>query len=100
MGVLRFALLVMVVLVMPAKAVAGTLEEIAASGELRLAYRADTPPFSSRGKGGEPEGFTIDLCRIIARDVQAAVNLEEMKITWVPVTAENRFDAIASGRAH
>ncbi len=100
MGVLRFALLVMVVLVMPAKAVAGTLEEIAASGELRLAYRADTPPFSSRGKGGEPEGFTIDLCRIIARDVQAAVNLEDMKITWVPVTAENRFDAIVSGRAH
>ncbi len=100
MGVLRFALLVMVVLVMPAKAVAGTLEEIAASGELRLAYRADTPPFSSRGKGGEPEGFTIDLCRIIARDVQAAVNLEDMKITWVPVTAESRFDAIVSGRAH
>jgi ABC-type amino acid transport substrate-binding protein len=100
MGVLRFALLVMVVLVMPAGAVAGTLEEVAASGELRLAYRADTPPFSSRGKGGEPEGFTIDLCRIIARDVQAAVNLEDMKITWVPVTAENRFDAIVSGRAH
>ena len=100
MSVKRFVSGVMVWLAVPAWAVAGTLDEIAASGEFRLAYRADTPPFSSRGKGGEPEGFTIDLCRIIARDVQAALNLDEMKITWVPVTAENRFDAIVSGRAH
>ncbi|HEY5679537.1 MAG TPA: amino acid ABC transporter substrate-binding protein [Pseudomonadales bacterium] len=100
MSLFRIALRVIVLLALPVWAVAGTLDEIAASGEFRLAYRADTPPFSSRGKGGEPEGFTIDLCRIIARDVQAALNLDEMKITWVPVTAENRFDAIVSGRAH
>jgi ABC-type amino acid transport substrate-binding protein len=101
MSSFRFALLLIVVLaMMPAWVVAGTLDEIAASGEFKLAYRADTPPFSSRGKGGEPEGFTIDLCRIIARDIQAALSLDEMKVTWVPVTAENRFDAIVSGRAH
>jgi ABC-type amino acid transport substrate-binding protein len=100
MSLFRIAWRVIVLLALPVWAVAGTLDEIAASGEFRLAYRADTPPFSSRGKGGEPEGFTIDLCRIIARDIQAALNLDEMKITWVPVTAENRFDAIVSGRAH
>lgn len=100
MSAFRFASLVVAMLAVPGWAAAGTLDEIAASGEFRLAYRADTPPFSSRSKDGEPEGFTIDLCRIIARDIQAALKLEEMKVTWVPVTAENRFDAIASGRAH
>ena len=83
-----------------APAPAGTLEEIRASGEIKLAYRPDTPPFSSNVDGGEPEGFTIDLCRIIAADIHRHLGLEKMKITWVPVTAETRIDAVASGDAH
>jgi ABC-type amino acid transport substrate-binding protein len=81
-------------------AVAGTLDDIKATGELRLAYRPDTPPFSSRGKDTGPRGFSIDLCNIVARDIQKAVAMPDMKVTWVEVSAEDRFDAIVSGRAH
>jgi glutamate/aspartate transport system substrate-binding protein len=79
---------------------AGTLDDIKSSGELRLAFRADTPPFSSRGKDSMPEGFTIDLCRIIAADIRKHLDKPDLKVTWVEVSAEGRFDAIVTGRAH
>jgi ABC-type amino acid transport substrate-binding protein len=82
------------------QALAGTLDEIKASGEINLAYRSDTPPFSSHGENKEPEGFTIDLCRIIVDDLITQLGLDELKINWLKVTAENRIDAVASGRAH
>jgi ABC-type amino acid transport substrate-binding protein len=80
---------------------AGALDDIRDSAELKLAYRMETPPFSSRAPDAAvPEGFTIDICRIIARDIQAHLGLAEMNITWVKVDADERMDAIAEGRAH
>ena len=83
---------------MPASA--GALEEIRASGEINLAYRSDTPPFSSHNSDKQPEGFTIDLCKIIAEDIRTQLDLDDMKINWIRVNAENRIDAVASGEAH
>lgn len=79
---------------------AGTLDDIKSSGELKLGYRADTPPFSYRGPGKDPEGFTVDLCHIIARDIQKILRLEKLNIKWVQVSASDRFDAVISGRVH
>jgi len=82
-------------------ALAGTLDEIAASGELKLAYRVEAPPFSSKAPDAAvPEGFTIDLCRIIARDIQLHLGLDTMKVTWVKVAADDRIAAVVNGRAH
>ncbi len=83
-----------------APARAGTLEEIRETRQIKLGYRRDTPPFSSLSEAGMPEGFTIDLCRIIAKDIQAELELDEMNISWVGVNAEDRFDAIVEGRVH
>ena len=79
---------------------AGTLDEIKATGELKLGYRIDTPPFSSRGRDTPPKGFTIDLCTIIADDIRRHLDLPDLKTTWVQVTAENRLDAVADGKVH
>lgn len=92
--------IVAVVLLFAAGASGGTLEDIKSSGELKLAYRADIPPFSSRGRDSQPQGFTVDLCGIIARDLSEMLEIPDMKITWVEVTAQDRIDAIATGRAH
>lgn len=78
----------------------GTLADILATSEMKLAYRTDTPPFSSNGSDGLPEGFTIDICRIVAGDVQRSLGIENMTITWVPVTADTRIESVASGKAH
>lgn len=100
MRMLAKSWIVVTALLSAAGAIGGTLEDIKASGELKLAYRADVPPFSWRGREPEPRGFTIDLCRIIANDLATVLDLPDMKVTWVEVAAKDRIDAIASGRAH
>lgn len=97
---IRIMTLWLLAILISSQALAGTLDEIKASGEINLAYRSDTPPFSSHGENKEPEGFTIDLCRIIVDDLITQLGLDELKINWLKVTAENRIDAVASGRAH
>lgn len=78
---------------------AGTLDDIRERGEITMAYRADTPPFSSRNKNKEPEGFTIDLCQQIAEDIKTQLGLNSLKVNWIEVDAGSRIDAVASGRA-
>lgn len=79
---------------------AGTLDEIKRTQTFKIAYRVDSPPFSSLSEAGDPQGFSIDLCRIIADHIKAAVGLDDMKIEYVQVTAQDRMTAIAEGRAH
>ena len=79
---------------------AGTLDDIKASGTLRVAYREDAPPFSFRkGNTGEPLGFMADLCRSVAGKVGQQLGLADLKIAYVPVTSVDRFDAITGGKA-
>jgi len=101
MGPIRAVLVAAAVTALSLSAWAGTLDDIRQSGELKLAYRLEVPPFSSKAPEAlAPEGFTIDLCRIIAKDIQTYLGLDDMKITWVPVNADERIQAIVDGRAH
>jgi ABC-type amino acid transport substrate-binding protein len=74
------------------------LERIKATGEIRLAYRADASPFSYV-EGDKPMGYSVELCRRVAQALQTELKLPSLTATFVPVTAANRFDAITSGQA-
>jgi ABC-type amino acid transport substrate-binding protein len=78
---------------------AGTLDRIRQDRTIRLAVRADAPPFSFRGANDAPAGFMVDLCRAVAAHLADQLDLKEIKAVFVPVTAENRFDAIENGKA-
>ena len=78
---------------------AGTLDRIRQDGTIRLAVRPDAPPFSFRGGNDAPAGFMVDLCRAVAAQLADQLDLKEIKAVFVPVSAENRFDAIESGKA-
>ena len=80
-------------------AAAGTLDRIRQEKTIRLAVRPDAPPFSFRGADDAPAGFMVDLCRAVAAHLADQLDLKEIKAVFVPVTAENRFDAIESGKA-
>ena len=80
-------------------AFAGTLDKVSQDKTIRLAVRADAPPFSYKAANGDPAGFMVDLCRAVATGLAAQLHLDELKVEFVPVTAENRFDAIESGKA-
>ena len=88
------------VLVNPvAKAETGTLAKIMETGQITLRYRGNTPTFSYLTQDDVVEGFSIDLCRVIARSVQERLKLETLEIRYVPVTSENRLEAVADGSA-
>jgi len=78
----------------------GVLDRIAKSGEIRLGYRDDAAPFSWMSEGAkEPEGYSVGLCQAVAKSVQAELKLADLKITWVKVSPEDRFEAITGGKA-
>jgi len=79
-------------------AAAGTLDRIRDTGVLKIGYREDAPPFSYKDPVGEPAGYTVALCRAVAAGIKAQLKLEKFTLTYVPVTAENRFQAVADGK--
>jgi ABC-type amino acid transport substrate-binding protein len=78
---------------------AGTLDRVREDKALRIAFREDAPPFSFTDSIGEPAGFMVDLCRSVAKHIETQLNIPDLKVSYVPVTAENRFDAIETGKA-
>jgi ABC-type amino acid transport substrate-binding protein len=95
------AALLATLLLLPTLAAAeGVLDRIAKSGEIRLAYRDDAAPFSWMSEGAsEPEGYSVELCQAVAMSVQKELKLAALKITYVKVGPEDRFDAITGGKA-
>jgi glutamate/aspartate transport system substrate-binding protein len=75
----------------------GTLKKVMDSGTLTIGYRENALPFSFAGSDGKPTGYSIDLCKEIAVAVSQELSLPNMTVSWVPVTPENRMDAVANG---
>ena len=94
-----------VVVAMPAAAVleksasAGVLDRISQDKTIRIAYREDAPPFSYKDKIGEPAGFMVDLCRGVAKKLAEQLNLTPLNVTYVAVTAADRFETIRQQKA-
>ena len=69
------------------------LQEVQDRGTLRCGVNDAVPGFGFTGEGGEPEGFDIDFCKVIA----AAVLGDAEAVEYTPLTAEQRFTALQSG---
>ena len=77
----------------------GVLDRISQDKTIRIAYREDAPPFSYKDKIGEPAGFMIDLCREVAKKLAEQLNLTPLNVTYVAVTAVDRFETIRQQKA-
>ena len=86
-----------VLAVVASTASAQTLDRVRASGVLTIGYRVDARPFSFEEQAGEPSGFSIELCRAVGADIQAELGLNDLSIEYVPVSTEDRFQAVARG---
>jgi glutamate/aspartate transport system substrate-binding protein len=71
----------------------GTLERVAQRNELRIGYRTDARPLSFE-ENGSASGYSVDICRHVAVGVREHLKLDDMKVTFVPVTTDSRFDAL------
>ena len=76
----------------------GRLKQIGDSGVVRLAYRSDANPFSFVNAKGEPDGYTVELCKFVVQSLEQQLNTR-LAIAWVPVDTQNRIDAVANGAA-
>lgn len=76
----------------------GTLKKIKTTGVLAIGYRTSAPPFSFPGPDKRPVGYSIDLCKNVAGAIQKQLGLENLKLDWVPVTAEDRIELVEGGK--
>lgn len=79
-------------------ALAATLDRIKETGTLRIGFRADALPFSYRNDVGEAAGYSVELCRAVAGEIRRELGLSRLKLDYVPVTTEDRFEAVQQGR--
>ncbi len=76
---------------------AGTLDEIAKRGELRVACQTQGPPFSFIDKNGERTGSSIELCRIMAEEM--GVKVKFLSYDWdglIPALLSKKADLLAA----
>jgi glutamate/aspartate transport system substrate-binding protein len=81
----------------PGQTLDGTLKKIKDSSTFTLGYLETAPPFSFPGPDKRPVGYSIDLCTHVASAIQKQLGTN-LKLNWVPVTAENRVDMVAQGK--
>lgn len=80
-------------------AFAGTIDRIRQDNNVRIAYRADAPPFSYDGSNKEPAGFMLDLCRAVVKRLAQQLDLPSLNTSYLTVTAVDRFDVIRENKA-
>lgn len=76
----------------------GVLDRVAKTGTIHLGYRENALPFSFVGTDGQPAGYSVELCTRVANGIKEQLKLPALKTVWVPVTADNRIDAVTSGK--
>jgi len=98
----RILLAALVAALLPALAVAqGTdrLKRIKETKTIAIAHRTDALPFSYLDESKQPTGYTVELCKRVVTLLEQQIGVQGLKIKWVPVTTQNRFDAVAKGDA-
>ena len=76
---------------------AGTLDEIAKRGEIRIACQTQGAPFSFVDKNGERTGSSIDLCKMIAKEM--GVKVKFLNYDWdglIPALLSKKADMLAA----
>ena len=76
----------------------GRLKQVSETRVVKLAHRSDSKPFSFVNAQGQPDGYSVDLCKFIVHSVELQLGTT-LTIKWVPVDTKNRFDAVSSGLA-
>jgi len=82
----------------PVKQLAGTLKKIESSGAVALGYREASFPLSYVDRGGNPLGYSLDICRAIVEEIGREIDRPHIRTELVLVTSETRIQALLSGK--
>ena len=92
-----FFMLMAAMLVLADGARAAVLDRVKATGKLTLGFRSDTMPFSYRNGAGEPDGYSVTLCKRVGAALVDDLGLSSLAVELVEVTAEDRFTRLMAG---
>ncbi|HWH97001.1 MAG TPA: transporter substrate-binding domain-containing protein, partial [Pseudolysinimonas sp.] len=70
-----------------------TMAELAAAGEITIGTKFTQPLFGLEGPDGIPEGFDVEIGKIVAANLE----IPEENINWVNTVSANREPFIQSG---
>lgn len=76
---------------------AGTLDEIAQRGELRIACQTQGPPFSFVDKNGNRTGSSVELCELMGKEM--GVKVKFLNYDWdglIPALLSKKADMLAA----
>jgi len=76
-----------------------TLGKIKSAKAINVAFSGDSLPFSFVGDGNKPAGYSIDLCQKVINAVGRAIGEPNLTVNWIPGTAAERVQMVASGKA-
>ena len=79
-------------------ATAQTLDKIRKAGAISFGYIDTAAPFSYADGNGEPQGYSVDLCRAVAESIASQLKLPGLKTRWVKLTIQNRLEAVRTKR--
>jgi len=78
---------------------ADALDRIKKNQTVNIAYRESALPFSYLSDSKAPVGYTIDICKKMVDALKKELKLPQLKINFIPVTADNRIEVMTSGKA-
>ena len=73
-----------------------TLDRIKVAGTVLMGYRDDSAPFSYKDRDGRVRGYSVELCEKAAAEIGKAAGINAIKVEWRPLSAANRFEAVAN----
>jgi ABC-type amino acid transport substrate-binding protein len=79
-------------------ATAQTLDKIRKNGAITLGYIEGGAPFSFADGNGEPQGYSVELCKAVADGIAQQMNRAPLKVRWVKLTIQNRIEAVQQKR--
>jgi glutamate/aspartate transport system substrate-binding protein len=80
----------------PAPATGSTLDRIASQGKVVLGHREASIPLSYIA-AGKPMGYSVDVCLKVVAALARHLKRSDLKVEFVQVTSNNRFDMIEKG---
>lgn len=67
---------------------------------IRFLTEVDYPPFNFAGPDGNPQGFNVDLARMVCEELKLACTIQMRRFeTLIPSVTENRGDAVIASIA-
>lgn len=74
-------------------AAGSTMEKLNKAQKIKIGTKFDQPGFGQKGLSGDPEGFDVEIAKLIVKEL----GIPEDKIEWVETPSKVREDVIANG---